>query len=453
MKQKLNSRILLLAIPILFVLCRCNDKLDIKPNQSFLVPSSLAELQAVVDHDFMNNSFPFGMEVATDNFVILDTRFSALELLSRKIYTWDEKVYEGASQPIDWVNTYRSIFYANVALDKLKNLNEDQSPEQYRNIKGQALFIRSFYYHFLAEQYCKQYIGNSAETELGLPLKLTSDINEMPKRSTLKKTYEQIINDLKQAVDLLPLQTVYKSRPSKAAANALLARVYLNMNDFANSLLYANEALKINPSILDYNKLNSSDAYPIKLYNSEVLFDGRMNGSPLTLPSSFFVDPILYNSYEINDLRKSCFFSVSSNGILFKGSYTGDSPLFSGITNSEVYLIKAECEARQGQNADAMNDLNVLLKNRFNSSFAPKVAENADGALEIILNERRKELLFRGLRWMDLKRLNLDSRFQTTLTRIVNGTTYTLVPNDPRYVYPIPDSEVLLSGIEQNSRK
>jgi len=68
------------------------------------------------------------------------------------------------------------------------------------------------------------------------------------------------------------------------------------------------------------------------------------------------------------------------------------------------------------------------------------------------LKERRKELLFRGLRWTDLRRLNLDPRFAVTLARNVSGQIYSLPPEDPRYAWPIPDDEIQASGIPQNPR-
>jgi len=53
---------------------------------------------------------------------------------------------------------------------------------------------------------------------------------------------------------------------------------------------------------------------------------------------------------------------------------------------------------------------------------------------------------------MDLRRLNKDVRFAKTLTRAINGQTYTLSPNDPKYVMPIPIQEINTSGIAQNPR-
>lgn len=72
--------------------------------------------------------------------------------------------------------------------------------------------------------------------------------------------------------------------------------------------------------------------------------------------------------------------------------------------------------------------------------------------LQWILTERRKELLFRDLRWMDLKRLNKEPAYETMLIRTFNGVTYTLKPNDPRYALPLPRNVINLTGMSQNPR-
>jgi hypothetical protein len=119
-----------------------------------------------------------------------------------------------------------------------------------------------------------------------------------------------------------------------------------------------------------------------------------------------------------------------------------------------MYLIRSECNARLGNVQTAINDLNSLLINRYKKgSYVPYTTALSGGQLlTVILNERIKELYYRGLRWTDLRRLNLDDRFKVTLNRSVNGNNYSLPPNDPRYAYPIPDQEIQLSGIQQNQR-
>ena len=125
---------------------------------------------------------------------------------------------------------------------------------------------------------------------------------------------------------------------------------------------------------------------------------------------------------------------------------------FTGLATDEVYLIKAECAARRNDVTTAMNYLNNLLVTKWKTgTFVPYTATSSQDALNEILTERRKELVWRAIRWVDIKRLNKEGA-NITLTRILNGQTYTLPPNSPLYEMPIPSDEISLSGIQQNPR-
>lgn len=143
---------------------------------------------------------------------------------------------------------------------------------------------------------------------------------------------------------------------------------------------------------------------------------------------------------------------TSTGGSTFKGSFNGDRSFFGGLTIGELYLIRAECYARKGNRIEALKDLNTLLKSRFSGNYIEISTSSSEEALARIISERRKELVFRGLRWSDLRRLNRDSRFRVTLTKTLNGVTYTLPPQDTKYVLPIDEIEIRLTGIQQNER-
>jgi hypothetical protein len=97
-----------------------------------------------------------------------------------------------------------------------------------------------------------------------------------------------------------------------------------------------------------------------------------------------------------------------------------------------------------------MDDLNTLLIKRHSPAFIPLTASSAQEALDIVLMERRKELLMRGIRWSDIKRLNKESR-NIIPTRVINNQIYTLAPNEDRYALPLPTDIVNLTGIAQNA--
>ncbi|WP_187444139.1 RagB/SusD family nutrient uptake outer membrane protein [Sphingobacterium phlebotomi] len=118
-------------------------------------------------------------------------------------------------------------------------------------------------------------------------------------------------------------------------------------------------------------------------------------------------------------------------------------------------MISAECEARVGDVDKASLALNTLLEKRWQrNEYVPILQNDRNTLLEIVLLERRKQLLKRGLRWSDLRRLNKDSRFAKVLTREIefdgNIETYELRPNDVQYTYPIPLAVIEQQAYEQN---
>ncbi len=165
------------------------------------------------------------------------------------------------------------------------------------------------------------------------------------------------------------------------------------------------------------------------------------------------IDQKLYNTYDENDLRKAAFFRINSdNEIIFKGFYNRNNGPNPGVAVDELYLIMAECEARIGNTQEAMDNLNKLLETRWKpGTFSPYIAASQQEALAIIRKEREKEMPLRGTRWADVKRYNRDGA-NITMQRTVNGQSYELPPNDPRYAVAIPEEIIKIAGIPQNPR-
>lgn len=429
----------------------CNKYLDKKPRQSLVVPQTLTDLQAILDNNSMINRMGTSglATLIDDDYYITTETWQSRSPDERANYIWDKD----ASYLESWQNPYiRPIYYANLVLDILPDIKIEGGATQseWNIIKGSALFYRSFAFMQLAQLYCRPY-STSASTDMGIVLKLTADINSPVSRSTVEQTYKRIITDLKEAADLLPKITATNMRPGKAAAYGALARTYLSMSDYTNAGIYADLSLKEKDNLMDYN----TAAYPFEMSNSETLFYNFPQLSSMLFPGSAFIDSNLYKSYANNDLRKSLFFSDNGDGTYtFNGSYSGIAPFvpFDGITTDEVYLIRAECYAREGNVPKAMEYLNKLLEKRWVSgSFVPYTAATADEAKQKVLAERRKELVYRGLRWSDIRRLNLEGA-NITLKRVIDGTSYMLQPNDLRSVLLIPREVIKFNAIQQNPR-
>jgi hypothetical protein len=438
-----------------FFVTSCKKFLDAKTDKKLVVPSTIQDAQAILDNYSTLNTYyyPLGAQ-SDDDYFLSDTYYNSTDENSRNYYVW----YKDAVINNAWNYMYQVIVNANVALETLAKIQPQQSTvNDWKQAKGAALFFRAYAHYQVAQYYASPYDKNIASEKLGIPLRLTSDINEPTVRSSLEETWQQIISDYKEAASLLPVTSSPVSRPSRSAAYAALARTYLDMDDFVSAGKYADSSLQLYNTLLDYNSLNPAASAPFSRFNTEVLFNTVMLGPGALLINNARIDSLLYTSYDLNDLRRSLFFQSNGPGTYgFKGNYDGTSnnaANFNGLAVDEVYLVRAECNARMGNVASAMDDLNTLLIKRWKSgTFVPYTALDAEDALNKILQERRKELLFRGIRWFDLRRLNKDPRFAKTLIRKVNGQLFELPPNDKRYTFFIPESVIALTGIQQNER-
>jgi tetratricopeptide (TPR) repeat protein len=455
-----NYKIILFVLAsLVFFSCK-KTWMEEKSNKSLDLPTTLKDFQSLLDYSaFMNDGHPVTGEESADNYYITNSMYGAFVPTKRNIYTWNKDIWiEGSVDQASWFNPYRQVLYSNVVLDDIDNVAvEDIGTPAWNNVKGSAHFFRGDAFFNVAQVFTKPYKAGSTD-ELGIPLRLSADPNMKSVRAGLQETYQQILSDLHTAANMLPVVPLYKTRPSKPAAYALLSRVYLVMQDYSKAFAYADSCLKLYDSLLDYNTLNAGLAYPIPGLNKEVIFQATITND--LYANTVIIDTNLYKSYKLNDLRQKVFFKTNTvnGGMRFVGTYTGGSTsaanlyFFAGIATDEVYLTRAECYARAGKVTEAMNDLNTLMIKRWKTgTFVPFTATTTSEALSVILEERRKETLFRGMRWLDLRRLNAEGA-NITLIRVVDNQTYTLEPNSPRYALPLPPDAISLTGMPQNER-
>lgn len=458
-----------LAIFTIAILTQCKKEefLEKKPNSSLVVPKSLNDLQALLDNTNVMN-FTGGLaQLASDDYYVSDANFQAVSVATqRNSYIWAKDIYAGELAIRDWNDLYKQIFYTNAVLDELKRSYPNPN-SQANYLKGWALFARAYAFYDLIRNFCKAYDPLTADTDLGIPLRLSANIDYLAPRASLQQSINQILADLNECESLLPSErpATNLNRPSKIALYAFLARINLDMRNYSQAQHYANLSLSLYSTLIDYKTVSKTATIPFTTVNDELIYYSTSVVSYAEFLSSsniFFgrVRPDVLQLYSANDLRLSIYFArLADNSYYKKRGYNGSSNYaFTGLATDELYLIKAECLARTGKTQEALDVLNSLLIKRWDASatnpalqFQAVSAISADDALKKILLERRKELIWRALRWQDLKRLNKEGA-SIVLNRMVAGTNYSLPPNDPRYVFPIPEDEISLSGIEQNIR-
>lgn len=314
---------------------------------------------------------------------------------------------------------YRTIYKANVILEGL-DASSSLSPPVKAQLQGETYFIRSF-----ANFYLVNLFGP-------IPLPLTSDYRttESLPRSSVEAVYAQILSDLKKAESLLvdAYPGTGRSRPNKAVAQALLARVYLYKQDWINAETYS--SLVIDKTV-DYNLVDMDAVF---LTNSrEAIWQlipptGNTNsqdGSALipglsSAPTKASLTPdLVLNGFETGDKRSTTWiksYTIGSSVYYYPYKYKGIT--VTGISESttlfrlaEQYLIRAEARINREDLINGIKDLNKVrqrtLPNGVNVNNIPPLLttltkSDAQFALE---KERRRELFSEwGHRWFDLKR-------------------------------------------------
>jgi tetratricopeptide (TPR) repeat protein len=461
-----KTSIQLFALLTLLFVSGCGESfLDLKPNQSQRIPATIADYQALLDNTASMNQFSchaLGI-IGSDEYYMSDARYDAFQTgtdynFMKRAYSWEAQVYEGGEINTDWSRAYLRILQCNIVLDGLKKIHPDGLQlESFNLAKGSALFFRAVAYYSLAQLYCAPYEALSAETKAGLPLRIEADVTLKVGRSTIAQTYQLIRDDLHQGLDLLEGEPAVIYRPSKTAAHALLSRLYMQMGDYAEAAEHASGALALKNTLNDFNVMNLTARYIFTSNgadNPELIFYSSADNATTTIVVNLNMSTELLGSYTANDLRKTAYFHINTDGrILFKGGYTGSPGQFTGLAVDEVLLNRAECNARLGKTAEALHDVNTLAAHRYEkASFVPFSAPSPAEVLQLVIAERRKELVFRGIRWEELRRLNKERVFAKTISRTIKGQLSPLPPNDARYTWPIPLDAIASGGYEQNER-
>jgi hypothetical protein len=242
-----------LVVLVIYICCclSCNKSkfLDEKQNTDLFVPKTLEDFRLILDNDAIMSETPAFGEFSADNFYITNSLWQSLNIMDQRAYKWEAKIYNGEETVPDWNYPYKQVFYANVVLEGLKKLPVDDSNVKDWNFKkGWALFVRAYAFYNLSQVFAPVYdITTNNIPNSGIPLRLSPNINEPTQRSTVTETYNQIQEDLKEASILLPdiIPARNLNRPSKQAAFALFARVYLSMRDYDKAGLYADSCLRL----------------------------------------------------------------------------------------------------------------------------------------------------------------------------------------------------------------
>ena len=435
----------------LFLLCftgcfvSCDSFLDLQP-KGIVIPRYYEDYEKLINYAQLlkaSDSYPNFM---TDDVYLPDdgnVNFNDLEVPNRNLYTFQAEIFGDAETDGLWEYSYNRIYYYNTIIEGVMEV-EDVTLDKKRSLRAEALVGRAFEYLTLVNAYANHYDKNTAATDPGVPLMLDKSNLE---RATVQQVYDQILIDLDTAALYLPSKQKTAYRASKPVGLGMLARMYLYMGEYNEALKYAKLSLAENSSLLDLKNYSVVD--PDKSIGRINVPYGADNPEHIYIrlaPWTFGFSGTAFGSDELvalydhdNDMRFKLFFSNYAWGVNYD-HYLWLPYIYANMAMSvpEVILIAAECEARVGSKDQAMLYLDQLLEYRI-VGYQPQTAATNQEALDKVLAERRKEMCMLGCtRVIDLKRLNREPRYAKTITHVANGQTFTLEPNSPRYIFPIP---------------
>ena len=407
-----------------------------------------------------------------------------------EIYQWTfrptnreiESIYAGLYTVIGRCNFY--LDQVDALRSKLSSDADIQTLDQYT---GEVYCARGLAYAELIKCFCEAYDEN--KEQLGVVLR-TSYFNAEPvKRASLKDSYAIVIEDLEKAEEMLDEDNSYYDAAyfTQAAAQAIRARVALYMGDWQTAVEYSTKLIsrtdRFELSLASYtvtsDGMNEVDylwhydsGYEViwRIGYTSTSYGGALGQNFLSFNNDYtyyYPDYVPAQSalslYKSGDARYNAYFAELSTGYSHQLSwpllikYYGNRELLSlyiyhvnmpkPIRLAEQYLIRAEAYCNLGKFGPATTDISTLRNSRY-SNKGGTLSVSEDNWMQVIDEERVRELYMEGFRLNDLKRWGKGFERTPQASVQAEGSKLKIQPNDPRFVWPIPKHEIEAPGSE-----
>ncbi|GGF03961.1 RagB/SusD family nutrient uptake outer membrane protein [Flavobacterium limi] len=449
--------ITILSLIMLFV-ASCEEYTDLTPKGALVVETAgqFHEMVSLPGRGYPINNFQY---LSDDQWMKESNVIGITPNINTINFTFDETVdrvslMTGSSfynQAYTYINRWNTI------ISLVDDSKGEASIKQLA--KAEAKIYRAYDHFLLVNHYAKGYDPQTAATDGGICIMDKFDLEAQPSKSTVAEVYDFIQKDIEDALPHLQETPLDVYHPSLAFAYAFKAKVHLFKREIVKAKEAAEKSLSYNNKIFDMVAYSAQGGPTVVTVpassNIEVLSYMYMNGfNEMNFGQSYIISPELRTLFGTNDARFNLFFNTTSTTNLDQGSntaywgtqYTRFFYPTVGMKTTEVYLMLAECYAREDKLTEAVGVLNQLRAKRILSGTVNlTVPATRKETMELVINERRKELMFGFNRFFDLKRLNTETEYAKTITRVfplVNKTvpqkTYTLQPNSRLYIIPFP---------------
>lgn len=361
-----------------------------------------------------------------------------------------------------WKDNYIGIQQANIVLNRIGAVPMDQATKNIRI--GEVKFLRALMYFNLVRIF----------GDVPLATKETIDVNEYfgQGRTPVETVYNFIESELKESINLLPVQTAntQKGRVTKGAALGILGKVLITRNKFSEALPYLQQIDGLGYSLLtDVTKIFDV----ANKNNAEIIFDvqftsglnGNTEGSQayqMFSPSGFvsgakghnLPTKEVYNIFTAGDTRRNAYIGLTPNNVPYtKKLVKTSTAVVDGGSNvvvlrlADVYLLMAECYAKAN---DLTNSNLYLNKIKTRAGVSTVNLTTQQQLLDEIDLERRKELVGEGHRWFDLVRTGKAIQVMTNYFQVTPGYSTATIKNY-NLIMPVPQDQINTDpAIKQN---
>ncbi|WPQ62762.1 RagB/SusD family nutrient uptake outer membrane protein [Chitinophaga sancti] len=331
-----------------------------------------------------------------------------------------------------WYISYKIISDANTVIEAASAI--ENPSDEVKQLIGECYFLRAFCTFNLARFYAKPY--SQDPTAAGVILRTSTSDPSMKARSTVAETYAQIIADAQMGAGLMNTSRGVQYA-SKEAAYALLSRVYLYEDNTDSTTYYANQVINSGRFTLETATgftsmfanatsstetilcvaMTTTDDYGKAGSIASMIYTDGNSGWGEEFASTSLRDTMADHTEDVRWNYIVPFEDADGNvqkknGIemymISKFSFQGNSPTLSSpimFRLAEMYLNRAEAEAKAGNTTAALNDVDIIRRNRgLEGSLYNGVLPSGKTVLDVVLKERRIELAFEGHRALDVYR-------------------------------------------------
>lgn len=447
----------------MFGFTACEEYTDIKPKGKNLLETA-DELEYLLNYSFnsasafkltklynlVNDMYSYGYgDIPTIlSGSIKDLQYARLTYdasVDRLALTKTDGFYEGVYKII---NTR-----LNMILEQAPNVNSDL--EKVEQLKSEALVLRAYLHYILVNTYAKAYDPSTSETDGGIVYMNKVDFENTPVKSTVAEVYQNMLSDINTALGMnsLPDQPATAMRVAKGFAYAVKARILLSMRDYEGALLVADSSLMYNNKLEDHRQfIGAENLTRVGLEAEDNLF--YITSQDYNPTQCIITSDILMNYYEngniikdfigsdgwpiLDDLYGESYSGIEGSALWYAADYEQNS---AGMNTSDTYLIKAECLIRTGEVPAGIDVINYIRERRINpDTYVPLSATSEADAMTNLKKISRVEFLCTWKNFVNIKRWNTEDTYKEDVVRNINGTTYTLSPDSPLWIFPFPQS-------------